>query len=181
MSMTTTLDSAPQASPILASGQLLHHLWMTAGSWEASRTPLRVLGCFPGEEQSRWPQVHRPSTIAWQGNSFQPQLKYSLRYARVSTLPPFQVHSVLLDIAIIKLVCRETYGEHQIHEKVPRVNELFLRTLLVHMTALRPRLPSYLTEDFVDLVQQREDHIADEDRPLLAFELCRVCADPLYL
>src|SRR5699024_9897758 len=144
-------------------------------------TPLRVLGCFPGEEQSRWPQVHRPSTIAWHGDSFQPPLRYSLRYARVSTLPPFQVHSVLLDIALIELVCREPYGEHQMHEEVPRVNELLLRALLVHMTALRPGLPSYLTEDFVDLVQQREGHIADEDRPLLAFELGRVRADPLYL
>src|SRR5699024_4316709 len=126
MSITTTFDSAPQASPMLASGQLLHHLWITAGSLEASRTPLRILGCFSGDEQSRWLQVHRPSTIASHGNSFQPQLRYSLRYARVSTLPPFQVHSVLLDISLIELVCREPYGEHQIHEEVPRVNELLL-------------------------------------------------------
>lgn len=40
-------------------------------------TPRRTRGFLPDEEQSRRPQVQRPLTIPWTGNTLQPRSAYS--------------------------------------------------------------------------------------------------------
>jgi len=57
----------------LASGQRPHHARIVSGSREASFSPRRVRGCFPGEPQTSEPHEQRPSgPIEWAGKTNQP-------------------------------------------------------------------------------------------------------------